>query len=72
MKSQEYKEIISKISFNLLKKTCPDLDKKIMTEVSHQIAVNVHARMYGANVDGVESPIWGESNPTVDAKELLK
>jgi len=27
--------------------------------------------MYGANVDGVESPIWRKEEPTIDAKDLL-
>lgn len=44
-------------------------------ECARQVAINVHARMYGANVDGVASPIWSTANetkPNVDATELLK
>ncbi len=78
MNSREYRTIIRTISFNLLKKRLPGIDKKHLTEVANQIAVNVHARMYGANVDGVDSPIWQTSTdnerpcPQVDATELLK
>jgi len=78
MNSREYKAIIGRISFNLLKKRFPGLDKKHLTEVATQIAVNVHARMYGANVDGVDSPIWNNNcdnnrpEPQIDATELLK
>lgn len=41
------------------------------------IGLNVHARMYGANVDGVDSPIWNiymdnnRPEPKIDAKDLL-
>jgi hypothetical protein len=53
-----------------------------LKEVAQSIAINVHARMYGANVDGVDSPIWTSAcgnnrmndprvKPNVDAKELL-
>ena len=42
--------------------------------LSAEIARTVHARMYGANVDGVDSPIWnnGEKTPLIEASELLK
>lgn len=82
MNSRDYKAIITRMSFNLLKKRFPGLEKKHLDEVSREIAVNVHARMYGANVDGVDSPIWTAAQgfdritdcrvkPTIDAKELL-
>jgi len=78
MNSRDYRAIITRISFNLMKKRFPGLDKKHLTEVANQIAVNVHARMYGANVDGVDSPIWqtcsdnDKPQPRIDATELLK
>lgn len=78
MNSRDYKVIIRTISFNALKKRFPGLDKKHMIEVAATIALNIHARMYGANVDGVDSPIWqtcldnDKPQPKVDAKELLK
>lgn len=82
MNSQDYKAIISKISFNLLKKRFPGLEKKHIKEVARMIGLNVHARMYGANVDGVDSPIWTSAlgndrmtdprvKPKIDAKDLL-
>lgn len=82
MNSREYKAILRTIAFNLLKKRFPTLDKKHLTEVAYAIGVNIHARMYGANVDGVDSPIWTSANgsdrnndprikPKIDAKELL-
>lgn len=83
MNSRDYKVILRTISFNALKKRFPGLDKKLMQEVASTIALNIHARMYGANVDGVDSPIWHSANgtdrnndprikPNVDATELLK
>lgn len=77
MNSQDYKAIIRKISFNLLKKRFPGLEKKHIEEVARMIGLNVHARMYGANVDGVDSPIWNiymdnnRPEPKIDAKDLL-
>src|SRR5579864_7057331 len=82
MNSQEYKVIISRISFMLLKERFPGIDKKILKEVGRKIAINIHARMYGANVDGVDSPIWTAAcgsdrmndprvKPKIDAKEML-
>jgi len=80
MKSADYRNIISRISFKLLKKRFPGLENKHLKEVAAQIAINVHARMYGANVDGVDSPIWTSTDknndmrnkPNIDASELLK
>jgi hypothetical protein len=77
MNSFEYRRIIRTISFNLLKKRFPGLDKQHMQEVARLIAVNIHARMYGANVDNVDSPIWNNNcdndkpQPKIDAKDLL-
>lgn len=77
MNSRDYRVIIKRISLNLLKKRFPGLDKKLMCEVSVDIARFVHARMYGANVDGVDSPIWQDKDhcqpkPLKDADQLLK
>ena len=57
MNSREYRDAITRMSFNLLKKRFPGLKKQHLDEVAHNIAVNVHARFYGANVDGVDSPL---------------
>lgn len=75
MKSGEYRDIIRKITINALFKRFPGLEKKLLREVSSIVAINVHARLYGANVDGVDSPLWQNDTsikPNVDASELLK
>lgn len=68
MKSVEYRSIIGAIVRNSIKKRFPGLRQKELSEVSVVIARAIHARMYGANVDGVDSPIWrdvcvSETNP---------
>ena len=75
MNSKAYRVIISAISYRLIRKQFPGLDKTRLRAVSVEIARNIHARMYGANVDGVASPIWrsdGDQYPRVDASEMLK
>jgi len=78
MNSRDYKSIISTIARNTIRKRFPGLQKVYIEEAAKQIAINIHARMYGANVDGVDSPIWRDTNqheigshPKVEAKELL-
>lgn len=83
MKSVEYRSIIAQIVRNSLKKEYPGFKKDTLNHLSGNIARAIHARMYGANVDGVDSPIWrdviqGPNNPNpppnlpnVDASELL-
>ena len=71
MKSGEYREIIRHITKMAIKRRFPGLKQKEILEVADTIAANVHARMYGANVDGVESPLWREEEPKIEAKELL-
>lgn len=83
MKSEDYRGIITKISFNLLRKRFPGLDKKNISEVARLIAIYTHARLYGANVDGVDSPIWTSAQgndrmndprvkPQTDVAQMLK
>lgn len=84
MHSREYRLIIARISRNLLKKHFPGLKPKELQIACTELGVHIHARMYGANVDGVDSPIWRErqcgdyagqsppNDPNVDASELLK
>ncbi len=66
MKSVEYRVIVSRIVRNVLRKEFPGLKR---TDVAvTKIATAIHARMYGAHVDGVDSPIWrdtvrSETNP---------
>ena len=80
MNSQEYRGIISRIIRVTMKKHFPLLAKNgspngLLAQVSKQAALAIHARMYGANVDGVASPIWrsdGDQFPRIDASEILK
>lgn len=61
MKSVEYRAIIARIVRNSLRQEYPTLKLKNLDDrngISHKIARAIHARMYGANVDGVDSPIW--------------
>ena len=79
MDSQDYRGLISRIIRVTMKKNFPLLAKngsrKALESASKQAAIAIHARMYGANVDGVASPIWrsdGDQYPRVDASEMLK
>ena len=79
MNSQEYRGLISRIVRVTMKKHFPLLAKNgskiVLESAAKEVAVNIHARMYGANVDGVASPIWrsdGDQYPRVDASEMLK
>lgn len=81
MKSIEYRSIIKTIILNLMKRKFPGLKKSQLDDLAYEVAKAVHARMYGTNVDGVESPIWRDHpfhsddnfvQPTKTAQELLK
>ena len=76
MNSREYRAIIARISRVLIKKHFPEFrrNENELMLFSSELARNVHARMYGANVDGVDSPIWNseENPPLIEAAELLK
>jgi hypothetical protein len=76
MKSNTYREIIRTIVKSALSKRAPGFNKAAKEELANIIAVNIYARMYGANVDGVDSPLWRRSgdfvSPNVDAFEILK
>lgn len=76
MKASEYREIIRIIVRKSFRKTLPELKlKKGMDEFIDTVAKNIHARLYGANVDNVASPLWRNENdnpPDIDASELLK
>lgn len=80
MKSEEYKSIIRIIIKNLMKRKFPGLKQSQLNELATEAARAVHARMYGANVDDVETPIWRDhpfhsddafKQPTKTAQELL-
>lgn len=75
MNATEYKEIIRTIVKSAIKKQVPSLKGRVKEDLTDLIAKNIHARMYGANVDDVDSPLWQNENsvqPNIDAKELLK
>jgi len=71
MRSEEYRNFIRIITKKALHKRFPQLEQRHLNEVAVTIAKAIHARFYGANVDGVESPIWRKEEPTIEAKELL-
>lgn len=71
MKSWEYRDIIRVITKKALKRRYPQLQSKQLNCVANTIAIAIHARMYGANVDGVESPLWRQEEPPIEAKDLL-
>lgn len=81
MNSQEYRNTISRIIRNTLNQKFPGLKKEILVSAAKEAAIAVHARFYGAQVDGVASPIWrddlkyqdmyAQCQPTKTAQELL-
>lgn len=81
MQSAEYKAILKTIILNLMKRKFPGLNKIQLSELAIEASRAIHARMYGANVDGVETPIWrdhpfrdtdfSDAQPTKTAQELL-
>jgi hypothetical protein len=76
MKSTEYRDTIKTIVRNVLRKSFPGLKKPELEEALKTIAKNIHARMYGADVDKVKSPLWrdaiNEGHPVITATELLE
>lgn len=63
-----------------MKRKFPGLKLSQLDELATEAARAVHARMYGANVDGVETPIWRDhpfrsdddfKQPTITAQDLL-
>lgn len=74
MTAKEYRQIVRVIVKNVLRKEFPGLKKP--DAVIDLIAKNIHARLYGANVDGVDSPLWlpeiKPNFPNVDAQTLLE
>lgn len=64
-----------------MKRKFPGLNKLQLSELAIEASRAVHARMYGANVDGVETPIWRDhpfkdtdfssAQPNKTAQEIL-
>lgn len=81
MKSYEYRAIIRTIIRNTIRKHFPGLKRKNLDAAVSEVAIAIHARMYGASVDNVASPIWrdhpsyiedfSDTKPTKTAQEIL-
>lgn len=72
MKSEDYRDEIRKMVKNGMRTQFPGLGQSRLNEAARYIAKNIHARFYGANVDGVESPLWRSHEPVIEASMLLK
>lgn len=81
MKSSEYRSNIRNIVRKAVTRKFPGLKPLHVKELATEISVAIHARFYGADVDGVASPIWRndpnyanmfkDKQPTKTAQELL-
>lgn len=81
MKSSEYRSNIRNIVRKAVTRKFPGLKPLHVKELATEISVAIHARFYGADVDGVASPIWRDDSnyanmfkdkqPTKTAQELL-
>ena len=81
MKGSEYRRFIRTMIKNAIRRKFPGLKQVQVNELATEVAVAIHARFYGSNVDGVESPIlrddidhsdwYKDKQPTKTAKELL-
>lgn len=86
MNATEYRRIIAGlIRRELIRQRIKGVGKQLAASIGAECAKQIHARMYGANVEGVDSPIFrddleyhskltGEEYtkmPTVSAQELL-
>ncbi len=80
MKSSDYRRDISRMIRNGIRKQFPGLKNKVLETASVEIAKAIHAKFYGADVDGVGSPIWRDDprvpecnrgQPTKTANEIL-
>ena len=80
MRSEDYRKDISRMIRNGMRKKFPGLKSKVLLEASAEIARSIHAKFYGADVDGVGSPIWRDDprvaecnrgQPVKTAAELL-
>lgn len=73
LKSDEYRRIVKTIVKAVIKKGATHIRAQDADIMATMVARNIHARMYGANVDGVNSPLWRcDCEPDIDATELLK
>lgn len=74
MKSQEYRNTVARLARTQIKKALPGLKPFQVASLAKQIGIFVHARLYGADVDDVASPlyydVYPDRLPTVPATEL--
>jgi hypothetical protein len=81
MQSRDYRRFVRTIIKNSIRKKFPGLKQALVEEVAAEASVAIHARFYGAAVDGVASPIWRDdpnyamaftdAKPTKTAQDLL-
>lgn len=58
MKSVKYRDIVRKIVLNRIGKDAPGLKKKYREQIAKDCAALIHGKLYGAHVDGVDSPLY--------------
>lgn len=79
MQGKVYRAKVKKIILVAMNTKLPGLkqaDKKVISELAAKL---IHAKLYGAEVDNVQSPIWRDLwaqtdesyNPTVRADQIL-
>lgn len=79
MQGKTYREKIHKVVNAVLRAHVPSIPKAKRVEIGYAIAGLIHAKLYGAYVDNIESPIWrdlwiasGECDaPTKTAEQIL-
>lgn len=82
MQSRDYRRFIKTIIVNSIRKKFPGLKTQaLINEMAIDAATAIHARFYGAAVDGVASPLWrddekyagvfSDAKATKTAQELL-
>lgn len=58
MKSSEYRELVRKVCRAAIRTNVPRLQPGVKKKLIDDIAAMVHAKLYGAEVDGVVSPAF--------------
>lgn len=76
MKSAEYRDSIRRMVKVVLRKKLPGAKQKTLDEIAKELATVIHARFYGADVDGVISPLnrkfYDDGHPNKTVLELLE
>jgi hypothetical protein len=66
MKSSEYRTNIRVMIRKATMRKFPGLKPLHVKELATELSVAIHARFYGADVDGVASPIWRDDAKYAD------